>query len=183
LTLPDHIIALIPPPALGYTRTREDFRARTGLTFDPVGAAESAADMTIHLILNPERCARLAQYHAEDVTLPSLDEVVDKLLAVTWKARPAAGLQGQVQRATGAVLLYRLMVLAVDDTAPAQVRATVSLKLSELRTWLTAQTPADREVLAMNRYAAVQIKRWEDDPTKIALPRPPAPPPGMPIGQ
>jgi hypothetical protein len=183
LTLPQRIIDLIPPTALGFHRTREDFRPRTGLTFDPVAAAESAADMTIHLILNPERCARIAQYHAEDATLPGLDEVLDRLIAATWKAKPAAGLAAQVQRATGAVLVYRLMTLAVDETAPAQVRATATLKLTDLRNWLTIQNSSDREVLAMNRYAAAQIKRWEDDPSKLALPRPPAPPPGMPIGE
>jgi hypothetical protein len=182
LTIPDRILALIPPPALGYSRTREDFQSRTGLAFDAVSAAESAADITIHLILHPERAARIAQYHAEDPALPSLDEVLDKLLAATWKARPASGLAGQVQRAIGNVLLYRMMTLAANETAPAQVRATTALKLAELRAWLTAQSPADREVLAMNRFAAAQIKRFEDDPTKIGVPRPPATPPGMPIG-
>ena len=35
-------------------------------TFDPIGAAESAAALSVGLILNPERAARLVQYHAED---------------------------------------------------------------------------------------------------------------------
>jgi hypothetical protein len=35
----------------------------------------------------------------------------------------------------------------------------------------------------MHRFAAAQIKRFEEDPSKIAMPRPPAPPPGMPIGE
>jgi hypothetical protein len=165
-----------------HQRTREDFRSRTGLTFDPVGVAECAADMTIGLILNRERCARLVQYHAEDASLPALEEVIDKLLASTWKARPLAGLTGEVQRVSDSVVLYRLMALAADTDAPAQVRATAGLKLSELRVWLASQAPADREALAMDRFAAAQIKRFEDDPSKIGLPKPPTPPPGMPIG-
>jgi hypothetical protein len=183
LTLPERIVALIPPPALGFGRTREDFRGRTGLTFDPVAVAESAADMTLGLILNAERCARLAQYHAQDASLPGLEEVIDKLVAATWKARPAAGLAGQVQRSTDAVLLYRLMVLAADQSAPAQVRATAGLKLSELRMWLSTQTPADRGALAMDRFGAAQIKQFEEHPNQIGIPKPPPPPPGMPIGE
>lgn len=182
LALPERILALIPPPAVGFPRTREDFRGRTGLTFDPVSMAESAADMTIGLILNAERCARLAQYHAEDATLPGLDEVIDKLLAATWKARPAAGLEGQVQRVTDSVVLYRLMLLAVNEAAPAQVRATAGLKLTDLRTWLSAQAPTDREALAMDRFGAAEIRRFETDPRQISLPKPPVAPPGMPIG-
>jgi hypothetical protein len=182
LTIPDRIVALIPPPALGFNRMREDFRGRTGLPFDPVSAAESASDMIIHLILNPERCARLVQYHAEEAGLPSLDEVIDKLLAVTWKAHSVTGLAGQVHRATDAVVLSRMMGLAMDESAPAQVRATTSLKLTELRTWLSAQAPADREALAMDRFGAAQIKQFETDPRQVSLPRTAPAPPGMPIG-
>ena len=181
LTLPERILALIPPPAIGYPRTREDFRSRTGLTFDPVGTAETAADMTIGLILHPERCARLAQYHAEDPSLPGL-EVIDKLLGATWKSRPATGLPGQVQRATDGVVLYRLMVLGANESTAAQVRATVELKLSDLRDWLSRQTPSDREALAMDRFGASEIKRFETDPRQISVSRRAAAPPGMPIG-
>ena len=182
LTLPQPILALIPPPADGYPRTREDFRGHTGLTFDPVGASESAADMTIGLILNAERCARLAQYHAEDAGEPGLEEVIDKLLSATWKAHPAAGLEGQVQRATDAVVLYRLIILAQNESAASQVRATAGLKLSELRDWLARQVPPDREALAMDRFAADQIKKFEADPRQVSVPRPAPAPPGMPIG-
>jgi hypothetical protein len=182
LTLPERIIALIPPPAEGYRRTREDFRDRTGLTFDPVGAAESAAGMTIGLILNPERAARLVQYHAQDNNLPGLDEVMDKLIAATWKAQPAPGLSAQVQRATDAVTLYELMVLAANESAPAQVRATAAGKLSGLRDWLGAQKSQDATLQAFYQFGAEQIKRFQANPKDIGVPRPPAPPPGMPIG-
>jgi len=182
LTLPDGILALIPPQAHGYQRTREDFQDRTGLTFDPVGAAESAAGMTIGLLLNAERAARLVEHHAEDATQPSLDEVIDRLVGATFKAAPAGGLPGQVQRATDAVLLYHLMQLSNNESAPAQVRATAAGKLSQLRDWAAAQAPADASLKAFFQYSAAQVKRFETDPKQIGLPRPPVPPPGMPIG-
>jgi hypothetical protein len=183
LTLPQRILDSIPPPALGYERTREDFRDRTGLTFDPIGAAESAAGMTVELVLNDERAARLVEHHAEDAAQPGLDEAIDRLLAATWKARPAAALAGQVQRATDAVVLYELMRLAIDQAAPAQVRATAWQKLAGLREWLTPLAPADRSLTAFYRFGAAEIKRFEADPKAIGLARPPEPPPGMPIGE
>lgn len=182
LTLPQRLLALIPPPAMGYSRTREDFRARTGLTFDPVGAAESAAGMTVGLILNAERAARLVEHHAADEAQPSLDEVIERLTGATWKAAPLKGLSGQVQRAIGTVVLYDLMELAANDGAPAQVRATASAKLTSLREWLLHAVAADASLEAFHQYAAAEIKRFADDPKKIGVPRPPAAPPGMPIG-
>ncbi len=181
LTVPRRLLAIMPPPAEGYGRTREDFRTRTGLTFDPVGAAETAADMTIGLILNAERAARLVQYHAEDASAPNLTEVIDKLIAATWKAPDSAGLAGEVQRAIDMVALYRLMTLAANDAAPAQVRAIALSKIVALRDWAPSSA-ANPELIALHRFAAAQIKRFETNPRDIGVPRPPLAPPGMPIG-
>jgi hypothetical protein len=147
-----------------------------------LGAAESAADMTVNLILNNERAARLVQYHAEDPSLPGLDEVIDKLVAATWGAPASSGLSGEVQRATDAVVLYRLMALAANSAASAQVRATALAKLASLREWITAAPPADQQTQALRQFAAAHIKRFEENPHQIDVPRPPEAPPGMPIG-
>jgi hypothetical protein len=181
LTIPERLLKLMPPPAQGYDRTRENFRTRTGLTFDPVGAAETAADMTINLLLNPERAARLVQYHAEDATEPGLTEVIDKLIGATWKSPDAPGLSGEVQRAIDMVALYRLMTLVADDSAPAQVRAIALSKLAALRDWAPPAS-ANTELIALHKFAAAEIKRFETNPSEIGVPRPPSAPPGMPIG-
>ena len=183
LTLPESIIALIPPSALGYPRTRENFRNRTGLTFDPLGAAESAAALTVGLILNPERDARLVQYHAEDPALPGLDEVVDHLLAATWKAEPAMGLGGQVQRTVDSVVLYDLMALSANEKASPQSRATALAKLAALRDWSNGQNPSDPGLKAFYQFASAQIRRFETNPKEIGIPKPAEAPPGQPIGE
>jgi hypothetical protein len=182
LTLPEAVLALIPPSALGYGRTRENFRNRTGVTFDPVGAAESAASLTVGLLLNPERAARLVQYHAQDSNLPPLEEVIDRLIGATWKAEAVPGLAGQVQRAVDGVALYDLMALAANERAPLQVRATALAKVTSLREWLAAQAPADAGLKAYFQFAVAQIKRFETNPKEITVPRPADPPPGQPIG-
>ena len=49
LTLPESLLAVLPPQPPGYPRTQESLASHTGLTFDAVAAAESAADLTLGL--------------------------------------------------------------------------------------------------------------------------------------
>ena len=182
LTLPRSVLALLPPRAIGYPRTPEDFHNRTGVTFDPVGAAEAAAGITVGLVLHPQRAARLVQYHSEDSSLPALGEVIDRLLTATWKAAPTSGLGGQVQRAVDGVVLYDLMMLASNEGAPEQVRAIAYEKLIGLKAWLSGQNRADPELRALDAYGVAQIKKYETNPKEISVPKPLETPPGQPIG-
>ncbi|MBC8154273.1 MAG: zinc-dependent metalloprotease [Bacteroidetes bacterium] len=86
LVVPAKIAALIPPRAFGMAANpREIFKRHTGITFDPIGPPEAAADMTLRLLLNPERCARLAQQPLlSNGTLPGLAQVLDRLIQTTF---------------------------------------------------------------------------------------------------
>jgi len=84
LSLPESLIELIPPRAFGHPRTRETFRSRTGLTFDYLAAAETAANLTLKMLLNPERASRLLTLKARDVnSQPGLSTVIDKIIDET----------------------------------------------------------------------------------------------------
>ncbi|MDQ2841465.1 MAG: zinc-dependent metalloprotease [Acidobacteriota bacterium] len=74
LAIPARILDLIPPRPPGYRRTRETFPNRTGVTFDPVAGEEAAADLTVGLLLNPQRAARLEEYHARNQENPGFEE-------------------------------------------------------------------------------------------------------------
>ncbi len=183
LTLSPALLDLIPPRPIGFERTREDFQNRTGLTFDPVGAAESAAEITVGLILNDERAARLVEHHARDRNMPSLEEVIDHLIASTWKLNPApTGLASEVQRTVDSVVLYHLMELSIDEDPPEQVRAIAWEKLHELRDWLKQASGVPVEERAHFAYAADRITRFLANPKEVTIPKPAEPPPGQPIG-
>ncbi|HEY3443842.1 MAG TPA: zinc-dependent metalloprotease [Paludibaculum sp.] len=174
LTLPERIIQQIPPRPAGIPETRELFRGRTGLTFDPVGAAESAADGVLALLTNPQRATRLVEYHARDPKAPSLDEVLERLFAATWRAAPASGLGGEVQHAVQLLALRRVMALAADEAASGAVRAAAMAKIAQLKAFLAASPK--------NAFAVSQINAFEKDPKEMRLPKAAEPPPGMPIG-
>jgi hypothetical protein len=185
LDVPEGIRRLIPPHPASFDRTRESFPLYTGLTFDPLAAAESAARITVPLLLDPERGARLVQAHGFDPQQLGFGEVIDKLLAATWKSPAKPARMAAVQRVVDDVVLDELISLASNEKASPEVRAMALLKLTDLRTWLTKQTSAvaDDQQRAHMLFAASQIRRFEQQPGDLLKPtKPVETPPGAPIG-
>ncbi len=178
LALPQSVIDAIPPRPFGFPRWRELFKARTGVAFDSLAPAESAASMTVYLILHPERAARLVEQHALNSQLPGLAETIDQLFNVTWKAPIATGYNGEIRRTVDMISLYYLMNLAANDQAPSTVRAIAHQKLDQLKQWLKAQKANE----AVFSYGALEIDRFQKDPKQVAITPPMEPPPGAPIG-
>ena len=182
LDIPERILRMLPPHPPGYEATREDFHARTQITFDSMAPVEAAADLASSLLLNPERATRLVDYHSRDTENPGLDEVIERLLAATWKSERASPRAAEVGRAIDNAVLYRLMSLAQNAGASEQVRAVAWLKLNELRTWLLAQPATGSAERAHFAYAAAQIKRYEDHPEQLTVEPPALAPDSQPIG-
>lgn len=184
LAVPETLLRLIPPRPVGYQRTREDFRIRTQPVFDALAPAEAVADHVSGFLLNQERAARLVQFHARDPRNPSLTEVIDKILASTWKAPATTGYAGEIQHTVDMVILSDLMALAGGERASNQVRAIALWKLDQLKTWLTAQSrfPVDENQRAFLFYSIEQIKRFQEDPKKANITPTQQPPDGQPIG-
>ena len=59
LAIPKSKLKLFPPRAYNYPRTRESFKSMTGVSFDPFSAVSTASEMSLSLLLNPERMNRL----------------------------------------------------------------------------------------------------------------------------
>jgi hypothetical protein len=184
LAMPESLLRLIPPRPAGYARNRENFRIRTQPVFDALAPAEAVADHVSGFLLNQERAARLVQFHARDQRNPGLSEVIDQILASTWKAPVAAGYAGEIQHSVDMIVLVDLMALASGERASNQVRAIASWKIEQLKNWLTSQSrlATDENRRAFLFYSINQIKRFQDDPKKMNLTPPQTPPDGQPIG-
>lgn len=170
LTLPERIVALIPPHPPAYDRSRESFPSHTGVTFDPIAGAEAAADLTASLLFNAERAARLIEYHARNQASPGLDEVIAAVAAKTWLAPAPGGLAGEVKQAVDLAVFRRLLALAADPKAAPVVSATALASIRARRAHLPA-------------YALHLLERFEKD-SKDFRPTPSALiPPGQPIGE
>ena len=184
LILPEKLLAIMPPRAPGWRHNRECFPGHTGITFDPLGAAETVASITVNSLLYPERAARLIEYHARQKDLPGFGDVIDALVGVTWKGKTKPGLHAEIQRVVNNVVLVKLMEVAASEAASAQVRAVAWSKLEELKTWLESRIPqlGDADQVAHFRYGLAQIERFQADPASVKIVPPLSPPPGAPIG-
>jgi hypothetical protein len=178
LMLPEPLLKLFPPRPPDFERTRESLPAHTGLTFDPIAAAESAADLTLSVLFDRERAARLVEYHARANT-PPLSEVIDAALKVSRAAPSAPGshpsMGAEVQAAVYARTVEALLTLAADPKTSVEVRAITYTKLEDIRRRGDVSSPLDA-------YLMHRIKQFQDDPAKFVAAAPIEAPPGMPIG-
>jgi Met-zincin/Domain of unknown function (DUF5117) len=184
LALPDSILKLIPPRPPGYPASDENFARRTSPTFDALAPAEAAAEIVTSLVLEPHRAERMIEDHAMNSSYPGFSQLVDNLFTATWKAPPAPGYDGAIQRTVDAVALDHLMSLAANAEAPAQVRAVASLKLDELKNWASTafNATSDESRRAQLFFAQEEIERFEKNPATMSVPTPAPPPAGDPIG-
>ena len=177
LALPEAAAALIPPRPPGYAPHRELFDGRTGLTFDPVAPAETAAALTFAYLLDADRAARLVYQHALDPSLPGVEAVLDQTTGALLGAAPGSGYGQAVADAALVAWVDALLTLAADAEAAPAVRARTEAHLVAL-----TQTLAEDE--ALGRWLAVEIDRFL---TRDYTPEPERErldvPPGSPIGQ
>lgn len=184
LTLPESILKLLPPVPPGYPRTRESFPAHTGATFDPIAAAESAADLTLYVLLDPARASRLIEYHMRVPSSPSLRGILESISAKVAE-RPEAGhsMSSEVERAVEFRALEAMISLAVNPAASSQARAIVQWHIHDLlKQWTSTPSPQDTAE-AIHRAALIErVQQFEHDPDKFVPAKTIEAPPGMPIG-
>jgi hypothetical protein len=188
LTLPESLIALIPPRPVNFGRSRETFKSNTGLTFDPLAAAESLTNTTLKLMLNPERLERLVLHHSRDQAQPALEELLNKLVEKNiTKVIPADNYEGEIQRMVQLVTLKNLLNLLASGRTPDNVKARVEVALFEIEYFISNQTRVPS--LKQNSFETgtylqmkTMINNFELNPADFKLPDPLPMPDGAPIG-
>jgi Met-zincin/Domain of unknown function (DUF5117) len=178
LALPDNVLNLMTPPAMGYERDREYFATRAKPLFDPLGAADAAASMTLQLMLSPPRLQRLMLQRAKDPAMPGVRDTLSALLAATWQAPPNANRQAVlVQRSINWVVLDALMGTLENGGLHPAVESDLRASLESFRQWASVRAAGNADAAS----AADRIKRYLADPASVKLrPMPPVPP-GAPI--
>src|SRR6266513_2759649 len=184
LALPEPLLKMIPPRPPDYERGREHFKIHTRPVFDALAPAEAAAQHALQFLFNPERAARLVESHTLNAENPALEEVLEAIVAATWKTPHDEGYKGQIANAVDMVVLYDLMALSANERATEEVRALASLTLRDLKEWLDSPAGGIQAISdqAHISSAAKQITEFQKDPKQISVTPPAEPPDGPPIG-
>jgi len=179
LTLPESVIRLIPPQPIGYSRGRELFKVHTGLTFDPIGAAESSVLHTVRFLLNPEKLARMVEQGQI-----SVGQLLDQLSNGVALKSSNAGLEREIARMTEKVVFYHILQLAGDPGIMQQVRAHALWKVHQMESayekLLKSSTNPDDK--AHYHYLIELIDQFRNNPADFKVPPSPEMPDGAPIG-
>jgi hypothetical protein len=183
LMLPENLLKQIPPRPLGYSRSRELIKGRTDLTFDALGAAESAAEITVSLMLHPARANRLVEYHSRDSQQPSLDDLIDKLMNASILAKSVSGYAGAIQMTVNDVVFNNVFELAANN-ASSITKGTVIAKLESLKSKLNSllANEKDSQWKAHYTYLLSRIKDFDENPSDFKVAEALPAPPGQPIG-
>ncbi len=181
LQVPQRIVDLIPPRGdVSVTSNTELFEHRTFPLFDPLSAANACADITLGALLDPARAARMEEFHAENAANPGFTEVLDDIVKSVTRSAP--GMSGAILRTSGRLTATRLMELASDSNAEAQVRAEASEALRQMAKLLSGSSSDEAET-AYRQSMRDDIARFLARPDQPrSEPKPPAVPPGEPIG-
>ncbi|MBN4085119.1 zinc-dependent metalloprotease [Flavobacteriaceae bacterium AH-315-B10] len=174
LAIPKHKLNLFPPRAFTYGISRESFKGKTGVGFDALSVTSTASDMTLKLLLHPERANRLVQQKSLDNGQLSLDEVLQTIISESFMKNHNDNYLNEVQQMINVNVLKYIMNLAVSEKAYFQVNAIANQTLNKLSGII------DNDVY--NNHYKQLIERFKKNPEKFKLEISPKIPDGSPIG-
>lgn len=180
LRVPPGLVPLLSAPRSGsYNRQFEIeiFASPGGPLFDPLVAADAAAQIGLNALLSPRRLARVAAQHVVDPQALGVDELLDRVIAATVPDRGDALARRIAYRA-----IAKLAQVAEDKGTTPEVAAAIDGRLQRLATALAKRNgdTADRD------WGASLSRRLSDPDQRKALaqdfPRAAPIPPADPIG-
>jgi hypothetical protein len=178
LKMPEHILNLIPPQPIGYSRDRELFKTHTSMVFDPLAAAETSANNTLKFILNPERLARIVEQHARNpMTYISLNELLDNLLKINKNRDKTTPFDMEIIEIVEKLTMQYIFQLAGNKKGNQQVAAAALFQINKMEEGLIAEKDN-----AHKTFLLFQIEQFKKHPEKYEMPAVPKMPAGSPIG-
>ena len=160
LEIPESLlIQLTPDPG----RNLEDLSSDD--VFDQLKAARILSAMVIEPLFDPARAARMVALAARQPETLTFPEMVDKVLASTWKVTPSGSAQQKaLLRVTQSVAMQSMMELGgAKDTAP-EARAYVLDQLTLLADDLKNRTDGDPLTAAFYHQSSREITHYLANP-------------------
>ena len=166
---------------MGYTRTRESFKSKNGVAFDPFGGVDTASEMTLQLLFNPERASRLIQHKSMDRSQLGLVELIDNVIENTFKKKQSDAYLQELQNVINSQVLNQLFLLSANEKTYMQVNAIVNYKLDEIGKLLKNENSSGIQKM-YNDEMIKSIENFKKNPATYKKAIAPKIPDGSPIG-
>jgi hypothetical protein len=174
LAVPERTLVMLAPRPFGYPADPQGFPSRTGTAFDPLAPARALAAQTLGDILAQQRCARLVAFATRDSTLPTLEEVIGRIVQRSFT--PASGVRAAaLKRVVQREVVDALVRLDVSPEATPEARAGAEWGLSRIR-----ERVATRGARSTPQEAAHRAALERDIDRVLERRQSPAPPPAPP---
>ena len=181
LRVPPALLPLLSAARNGNTDRQYDteiFATAGGPVFDPLVAADVAAQLTVQTLLAPRRLARLVVQQQGDASALGLDELLERLTGTVM-----AGMADDVGRRIAYRTFATMAQLARRPDASPEVAAALDQRLQTV-----GEALARRKASGAEQAFALSLSRRLLDPRQRdtlgdSLPRAVSVPPGDPIGE
>jgi hypothetical protein len=181
IAIPKDLLELFPPRAMGYKRTRESFKSKNGVAFDPFGAAETASILTLELLFNPERVSRMVQHKSLDNSNLGFDEMADEVIKNTFEKSYSDTYLNELQNVINYQVLNQLFYLAANKKVYFQINAIANNKIEVIKNYLLFENIRGLQKI-YNQELLHKIESFEKDNSKYEKVIMPKIPDGSPIG-
>jgi hypothetical protein len=180
LTVPAHLVTQLSSGVNGRSDPQFDtevFQTAGAAVFDPLVAADVAAQVTLDSLLAPSRLARVYEQHRREPSLLGLDELLDRLIGATVGTR---------RDAVGRRVAYRTVISIAAAARNPATSSDVALVLAD-KLHALGETMAKAAGTDPDAEWSRGLARLLHDPAMLEREtgkHAPAPtiPPGMPIG-
>ena len=175
LTIPNHLINIIPPRSFRNNRTRENFDSNTGVSFDYISASSSILNHTFTLLFNYQRANRVVQQNMLNNNLMSLDEYFDLIIDSVYDFNSSNTYQIELNRNSKSIILDYIFNLYNNSSLYDNARSIVLNKIGKIK----------KELNSKNSFDNLLIKRindFLDNPKKYIKIQNYTIPDGSPIG-
>jgi len=181
IAIPREKLALFPPRAIGFGRSRESFKSDVGVAFDAFGAVETASEMTFELLLHPQRVSRLIAHKSLEDSQLGLPELLDEIINNTIKKSYKDSYFQELQNVVNIQFIEELMYLSTNENQYKQINAIVDYKLNEIAEFLYSNKSTEIQKI-YNTSLLSLIKNFKKNPKDFKKTNAPKIPDGSPIG-
>ncbi|AQS93451.1 peptidase [Polaribacter sp. BM10] len=181
IAIPKEKLSLFPPRAMGFGRSRESFKSKLGVEFDAFSAVETASEMTLNLLLNPQRVSRLVAHKSLNKNNLGFNELLQELITKSIKKNYNDSYYQELQNVINVKVLEQLFYLAANKNQYKQVNAIVDYNLNEIKDYLKNTNKTGVQKM-YNLSLIKMIDNFMKNPTTFKKTRAPKIPDGSPIG-